>query len=103
MKLSAFAEKHDLTMEIHERPRQIMESLPGSLSKRFYAHFKRAEVRQGEGGLLGLSGDGPTPSASVADYCRQLEGRLLIVNAFSGDERREIQVPNDLKCDWSDP
>lgn len=82
--IEAFADKHGLVMEIHERS-------PVDSQNRFYAHFKRVEVSDGSV-LIGTYGNGATPEDAIAAYGEKIAGKLIVVDAF-GSERREIAVP----------
>lgn len=83
-----FADAHGLVLEIHERPRSIEGD-----GMRFYAHFKRAEVKD-RGGLLSLNGNGATKQAAIEEYAKRLRGQTLVIGAYT-PERREIQCPNE--------
>ncbi len=83
--LEEFADQHGLTMVIRE-------CLPGPDPKRFYACFKNAEVKNDDSMLGGKSGNGETPEEAMADYGKQISGKLLIIDAGTA-ERREIYVP----------
>lgn len=39
-------------------------------------------------------GSGSTPNKALADYARLISGKRLVVNAFSGPDREEHDVPN---------
>ena len=80
--IEAFAEQHDLTMEIHERRRSI------GAKDRFYAIFKSCEVKKGHY-LLGSFGDGDTPEHAILQYAKNISGKVLVFNAWSKD-RKEI-------------
>lgn len=85
MTIEAFAEKHNLTMEVHER-----ERAPGD-STRFYAHFKHSDVNEGRL-LCGTFGNGATHEQAIAAYARRISMQMLVIDAMSAS-RREIQVP----------
>ena len=84
MTIEKFAELHDLTMVINERP----YSVP---TMRFYAEFKNTELMLGHG-LRGASGDGATPEEAVAEYAQNISLRKIAVNAFK-TYRKNIDVP----------
>lgn len=86
IKFSAFADRHDLTLEVNERP-GVFDG------RRYYAHFKKCEVKRACG-LLGLYGNGRTPEVATAAYSEALRGETLVIDAFA-DTRREIQCPNE--------
>ncbi len=84
--IEAFAEKHDLVMEVRERSCADLN--------RFWAAFKRAEVKDGII-LAGVYGNGDIEEEAIRDYARKISLQLLVVDAF-GKERREIRVPRLL-------
>lgn len=85
MCIEAFAEANDLVMEIIERP------LPIGDGGRYYAKFKKCEVKDG-GCLVGKYGNGATPEEAIKAYAPQISLRTLVFSAMSGD-RLEIRVP----------
>ena len=87
--LDAFAVEHGLTMVVCERSGEW--GFPEGHPRRWFAHFERAE-QKGDGVLIGVSGDGPTPEAAIADYGRRISERRLVIDAMR-DTRREIEVP----------
>ena len=91
---STFADEHWLAMDVTERS----GGSPNS-SMRFYACFKHSETKRStaDGCLAGTYGNGATPDAAIKNYAEKLRGKLLVVNAMSDTERREIQCPNE----WS--
>jgi hypothetical protein len=103
--VEAFADENGLEMEVNEREPHLLAGSP-SLS-RFYASFHRAEVKAG-GILASPSGNGKTIKAAIKDYAKQIQGQILVVNAYASaskdpllpasDMRREIQVPKKLHC-----
>jgi hypothetical protein len=81
--LEEFAEKYNLTMEIHERenPRNGIEP--------FYAHFKRCDVS--DGALLrGTYGNGNTPDEAVRNYIPEISAIAINGNT---DNCVYIKVP----------
>jgi hypothetical protein len=88
MTLKEFAERHDLVMEVGERPRWGWKDD----SSRWHAAFKGAEVKC-DGVLIGEWGEGPTPEGAIADYASKLPGETLVIDAYT-DRRREIRVPD---------
>ena len=86
MTIEEFAEKNNLLMVITERSLGMDDPL------RFYAHFKKCEVK-GYGVLISTYGNGATPDAAVEHYARKIELTTLVCNAFSSKNRKEIQVP----------
>lgn len=85
--IEEFAELHDLTMEVRERPVALQKH------GRFTASFEKSEIKDG-GLLIGLYGNGNTPEEAIAGYGKQISGKLLVINAY-GDpvKRKEILVP----------
>ena len=79
-----FAEKHGLTMEIHERS----DSDPDS---RFYANFANVELKFGPV-LAGTHGNGPNEEAAIKNYAKEISLKSIIVNEASV-ARRVIQCP----------
>lgn len=91
MTLEAFADKHDLTMEIVERTRTDLHHSFDFGANRFYANFKNTETKEGAC-LCGTHGNGGTEAQAMADYAKLISGKLLVVGAFT-ESRREIYVP----------
>jgi hypothetical protein len=90
MTIEEFAELHDLTMEINERP----NSVP---TMRFYASFKHTEVMLGR--CLGsVSGDGETIEEAIQAYAQNISLQKIAVDAFKSN-RREIDVPRLIGVD----
>lgn len=83
--IQAFADKHDLVMEVYERGKGTSSNM------RYWANFKGAEVKDGPI-LSGATGNGPTPEAAIADYAIKISGELLVIDAYR-PTRREISVP----------
>lgn len=89
MTIEEFAEKHDLTMEIHERSEPPLVN--PHQSWRFYACFKHADVKDGSV-PIGRFGNGATEANAIADYASKISLKLLVVDA-RGPNQREIKVP----------
>lgn len=85
MTLQEFAEKHDLVMEIHERPTAL------DSTSRYYAHFKHADI-DGDGVLIGAYGNGETEYVAMRDYAKRIELTRLVIDAGTPN-RRQINVP----------
>jgi len=85
MDIVQFADQHGLEMEIHERSRPIGDPA------RYYAHFRRADIKNG-GVLIGAFGDGSTPEEAIKSYAQRIDMQTLVINAFT-EKREEIQVP----------
>lgn len=86
--IAEFAERHGLTMEVHERER---DSSMYFTTYPFYAEFKGAEVKEGVC-LISAFGDGDNEESAIRDYANEISGKLLVFNAF-GKDRYEIKVP----------
>lgn len=86
--IEKFADEYGLVMEVYERPQRSIQERG---LKRFYAHFKSAEIKDGSC-LAGVSGDGNTPETAIEEYARKIEERLLVIDAMQ-PSRREIEVP----------
>jgi len=91
MSLEAFADKHDLTMELHERTRTDLHPSFGFAPNRFYAHFKNSDTKDGSV-LCGTFGNGGTEYAALVEYATAISGKLLVIDAYK-ECRREIYVP----------
>ena len=87
MTLEEFADNHGLTLEIHERPRE--------LGARYYAYFTDVEVME-RGCLVGVYGNGDTKEQAISDYADELLGKRIAIRA-GRDDRRNVQCPNE----WS--
>ena len=81
--IQEFANRHDLVMEIRERPFPDLS--------RLYALFQGAEVKEGVF-LVGKTGNGSSPEKAMADYADKISGTTIMLNALKGS-RREIKVP----------
>lgn len=83
--ISAFADDHDLVLEINEL------ATPLDNPNRYRAQFRDAVVRQSH--MLELAaGVGNTKQGAVEDLARAIQMRRLVVDAMT-DSRREIEVP----------
>jgi len=86
--LEDFANEHNLTMLVSER-----DITAQALSMSNYtAKFKGVEVKKGLT-LEGAYGNGMTPEEAIKDYCKQISGQWIAVNAYS-DSRRLIYAPH---------
>lgn len=81
--IQAFAERHDLTMEIRQRHHENNAS-------KWYAHFEKCDIKEGSC-LLGAYSDGFTPLQAIAHYAQRISMTTIVIDAFG--ERREINVP----------
>lgn len=84
MSLSAFAEKHDLTMEVSERINPSVDWM------KYYAHFEKSDTKEGCI-LRGEYGNGCDEESALTTYAKAISGKLLVIDGF-GPSRREIQV-----------
>lgn len=92
MSLEAFADKHELIMEIGERTRTDLHASIKFETNRFYAGFKDTEVKDSNV-LCGKHGNGATEDEAMRDYAQEISGKLLVVCAWDKELRREIWTP----------
>lgn len=85
MTIGEFADQHNLVMEVSER------RVPVDSPNRYYAHFKDAEISEGNF-LRGAYGDGSTPEEAIDEYAKEISTKRLIVGAYS-PHRSEYDVP----------
>ena len=83
--IEKFAVEHDLTMEVHQRGASSL------VADKFYARFKRCEIKVGYC-LKSSFGDGSSPEHAIANYAKEISGKLLVIDAMSTG-RKEIQCP----------
>ena len=85
MNIEDFADKHNLIMEINERS-------PGHDGLRYYAHFKRVEVKKGVF-LVGVHGDGVTPEYAINNYAELISGKTVVYNPWrKGSKTLEVPI-----------
>lgn len=84
MTIEKFAELHDLTMEINERP-------DTTINMRFYAEFKYTELIIGNG-LRSAFGNGKTIEEAIQEYAENISLRKIAVYAYK-TYRKNIDVP----------
>lgn len=84
--LEKFADEHDLTMVVTERPDPAAESM------RYYACFRHSEIKIGCI-LEGMIGNAAIPDTAIKNYASAISGRMLVIDAMSPKLRREIQLP----------
>jgi hypothetical protein len=89
--IEEFADEHGLVMEVHERSPKYYCAGKWDAGVRYYAHFKKAEIKDG-GMLASISGDGATPEEAIASYAQRISEETLVLNAWSTD-RIEIDIP----------
>lgn len=85
MTIEDFADREDLTLEIHERSQAYCRGLP-----RFIASFQGVELK--EGFLSSSYGNGETEAEAIADYAAKISERFLVIDAY-GPNRRELVAP----------
>lgn len=83
--IEAFANEHDLTMEIVER-----DPISWELG-RYYAHFKGCEVKD-DRFLASVSGNGSTMNEAITEYTKRISGKTLVFGAYT-QNRVEIDCP----------
>lgn len=89
MTIDAFAVEHDLTMEVTERAMDAWQRSRGL--KRYVAHFRRAEIKDGPM-LVSAYGEGDTEQEAIQHYVDRISHTTLVVDAMANC-RREIRVP----------
>ena len=82
MTIEEFADKHDLTMTVRERP------TASTVDNRFYASFDSVELK-GDGVLVSSFGNGATPEEAINNYATEIHLQVLVVDAMK-PSRREI-------------
>lgn len=82
MTLTAFARKHDLRIEIHERP------VPVGHYARFYAVLRGVEITA-NGILTSTFGNGADRNEAKRNLARALNLKRLVVGAYT-PERKEF-------------
>ncbi|MEE9214690.1 MAG: hypothetical protein V3U54_07825 [Thermodesulfobacteriota bacterium] len=85
VKLKDFAEKHNLTLVISERPKWNWKV------GRYTAQFKNVEVKEGSF-LKSLYGDGENEENAVQDYISNISESTLVYDAY-GKNRKVFEVP----------
>jgi len=86
MSIQEFADKNDLTLEIHERG--IYDT-----GRRYYVYFEHTEIsEEGRAMLISAHGNGSTGEEAIEDYAKEISKKYLVVDAHTLD-RREIRIP----------
>jgi hypothetical protein len=85
---SEFAHRHDLELEVRERPVVVNGRLD-----RWCCSFKDVEISE-PGVLVSTSGNGDTIALAIADYAERLRGKRLVKNAWT-PSRQEFDAPNE--------
>ncbi len=83
--IEAFAEEHDLVMEVNEREDGFDKN------RKFFACFLSSDTIEG-GFLVGAFGDGKTEKEAIEQYARRISGKHLVLDAHNS-HRKEIIVP----------
>ena len=91
--LEEFADEHNLVMEVVEREHHGNIYGNGYHVSRFYAHFKKVDIKEGFC-LIGSTGNGETQEEAIEDYMREISNKLIVFDAFSETDRKELWVPN---------
>ena len=87
--IEAFADKHNLTMEVNERDIEPGKS-PGP-NERFYANFEGVDVIDGSF-YRGVYGNGPDEETAIRDYARKLSRAVFSIRG-ADDRREEVICP----------
>ncbi len=61
----------------------------------FYVRLPHAEIK-GDGFLTSATGSGTTLAKAKKDYCKEIAGKRLVLNAM-GEDRREYNIPATLR------
>lgn len=88
MSIEEFAEKYDLTMEVHDLG-------PDNIPRRgfrYYVIFSNAKIVQEGLWLVSKSGKGNSQEEAIADYTTQINNNILVLNAHD-KERHTIKIP----------
>jgi hypothetical protein len=99
--LSAFADKHGLSMEVVERGRHF------PADGRFYAHWEHVNEVDEYPVCVGAHGNGASPAGAIADYAVRIAGHKIKHDAWSRDQivrcpdRFEPEHYAALPIDWS--
>lgn len=62
----------------------------------WFSHFEYVDVKNGIM-LTSTFGNGPTPQDAVADYCRVLQGKEIVLHAHVPEYRKEFTFPAYVK------
>jgi hypothetical protein len=65
---------------------------------RWSAQFEHCEIKSGSI-LCGAHGNGTTPYDAIEDYIKEIQGKILVLHAYSPEYRRQYNVPNVLTQD----
>lgn len=59
---------------------------------------RSVEVKD-DGMLRGAWGGGKTRTEAIEDYCSQIQGQTIVINAYGGEKRRDVSVPASVICE----
>lgn len=94
-----FLEKNNLIIEVREREIRDYSWLDDS--NRFYAQIKGAESKKGNM-LFSSFSNGKTKESAIKNLSSEIQGKLLVFNAFSKN-RRILDVPYFDEDNKKDP
>ena len=85
-----FADAHNLTMVVAE-----MKHPEAQIHSKYIAHFEDAEDQDHEySSVIGTNyGEGRSPDEAIKRYANNISGRMLVIDAMSSENRKEIQCP----------
>ena len=63
---------------------------------RWLAQIEHSEIKEGVF-LKGIYGNGQTAIEALEDYIQMIRGRVLVINAYNREERKEYQVPDSIR------
>lgn len=91
MNIEEYADALNLDLVIQRYPNQ---------SNRYSARFDRCETKESADSscLEGTYGNGRSPQGAVEDYIDKIRGRVLVVDAMMGNDRRQYVVPKELQA-----
>lgn len=90
IKLEDFADKHKLTLEIHERSEKDWVDNNRPFHK-YYAEFGSCEIKEGCV-LSSAYGNGSTKEEAIEDYKKQISNVHLVFGAYT-KKRKDIITP----------
>jgi hypothetical protein len=90
VKFESYADALNLEIEISRYPNQ---------NNRYTAKLRGVETKDNpeDGCLTGTYGNGTSPWAAMADYVKQIRGKILVVDAMNKERRQMYVVPKDLE------
>ena len=92
MTLEEFADINGLVLKVKERSSETVSMVHVGENRRFYAMFEDSEIKE-DCTLRGGFGDGATEEQAILNYAKEISEKMLVINAFDSDKRREIGVP----------